>query len=278
MGKRYGYIRVSTVEQHEDRQIAEMKKYEIDKERLYIDKQSGKDFERVQYKRLVKKLKKGDLLIVESIDRLGRNYDEIIEQWRSLTKEKGVDVVVNDMPLLDTRHEKNLMGTFIADLVLQILSFVAHSERDNIRKRQAQGIAAAKAKGVVFGRPVKEIPDNFGEVLTLLEKGKIRRNEAFSQCGMSESTFYRRRREFGLIQRKNKKIVCQKVYLLTDFLYRYFIIVRQRMSSIPHEFSKILVILYHFPPQLSSTKRKNSHCLIVYLLTMAFEILTGMDD
>jgi DNA invertase Pin-like site-specific DNA recombinase len=204
MGKTFGYIRVSTVEQHEDRQIAEMEKYEIDKERLYIDKQSGKDFERVQYKRLVKKLKKGDLLVVESIDRLGRNYDEIIEQWRILTKEKGVDVVVNDMPLLDTRHEKNLMGTFIADLVLQILSFVAHSERDNIRKRQAQGIAAAKAKGVVFGRPEKIAPPDFERLVKLWDSGRMPLDEVLEVCKMSRTTFYRRRREWRIVAKSRE--------------------------------------------------------------------------
>lgn len=152
MSKVYGYIRVSSTDQNEDRQLVALREREVPEQNLYMDKQSGKDFERPEYRRMVKRLKKDDLLYVKSIDRLGRNYGEILEQWRLLTKEKGVDIVVLDMPLLDTRNGKDLMGTFIADLVLQILSFVAQSERENIRQRQAEGIAAAKARGVPFGR------------------------------------------------------------------------------------------------------------------------------
>ena len=157
----YGYVRVSSIDQNEDRQLIAMCENDVPKKNIYIDKQSGKDFERLQYKKLVKKIRQGDLLYVLSIDRLGRNYEDIQRQWRLLTKEIGIDICVIDMPLLDTRNGKDLMGTFIADLVLQILSFVAQSERENIRKRQAQGIAAAKAKGVRFGRPEKALLDDF---------------------------------------------------------------------------------------------------------------------
>ena len=159
----YGYVRVSSLDQNEDRQMIELQKKQIPEKNIYMDKLSGKNFERPAYKRLFKKLKQGDLLYIMSIDRLGRNYVEIQEQWRILTKDKGIDIVVLDMPLLDTRTGKDLMGTFISDLVLQILSFVAQNERENIKKRQAQGIAAAKARGVKFGRPEKPVPDNFGD-------------------------------------------------------------------------------------------------------------------
>ena len=163
---------------------------------IYVDKQSGKDFNRPQYQKLVKKLKSGDLLYILSIDRLGRNYEEIQRQWRILTKDIGIDICVIDMPLLDTRNGKDLMGTFIADLVLQILSFVAENERVNIKKRQAEGIAAAKLKGVRFGRPEIPPPDNFDEIVAAWEAKKIPFSEAVRQCGMSEATFYRRLREY----------------------------------------------------------------------------------
>lgn len=169
---------------------------------IYIDKQSGKSFERPQYKKLVRKLKQGDLLYILSIDRLGRNYLEIQEQWRILTKEKGIDICVIDMPLLDTRNGKDLMGTFIADLVLQILSFVAQNERENIRKRQAQGIAVAKAKGIKFGRPEITLPENFGELVHEWEKKRLPLSEVLEICKMSEATFYRKLREYRLLQRK----------------------------------------------------------------------------
>ncbi len=162
----YGYVRVSSTDQNEDRQMLAMTERNIPIRRVYVDKQSGKDFDRPAYKDMVRKLKPGDLLYVMSIDRLGRNYDEIQSQWRVLTKERGVDITVIDMPLLDTRRGKDLLGTFIADLVLQILSFIAHSERDNIKKRQAEGIAAAKARGVRFGRPVIKSPDDFVILVT----------------------------------------------------------------------------------------------------------------
>ena len=162
--KNYGYVRVSTKDQNEDRQYIALRELCIPEKNIFMDKQSGKDFERPQYRRLVRRLKKDDLLYVKSIDRLGRNYTEILEQWRILTKEKGADIVVLDMPLLDTRRGKDLMGTFLSDIVLQVLSFVAENERSNIRQRQAEGIAAAKARGVRFGRPPLPLPENFQEV------------------------------------------------------------------------------------------------------------------
>ncbi len=197
----YGYVRVSSTDQNEDRQLVAMIDANIPQKNIYTDKQSGKDFERPQYKRLVRRLKAGDLLYILSIDRLGRNYEDIQKQWRILTKEIGIDICVIDMPLLDTRNGKDLMGTFIADLVLQILSFVAQNERENIRKRQAQGIAAAKAKGVKFGRPETPIPENFEKIIRYWDKGKISTAEALQLCNMSESTFYRRRREYHLTRK-----------------------------------------------------------------------------
>lgn len=198
----YGYVRVSSTDQNEDRQLMAMSEKSIPQRNIYIDKQSGKDFERPQYKRLVKKLKSGDLLYILSIDRLGRNYEEIQRQWRVLIKDIGIDICVIDMPLLDTRNGKDLMGTFIADLVLQILSFVAQNEHENIKKRQAEGIAAAKAKGVRFGRPEKSVPDDFPRLIREWEKNKLPFSELLKFCNMSEATFYRRLREFRLINKK----------------------------------------------------------------------------
>ena len=189
----YGYVRVSSIDQNEDRQIICMSDNNVPKGNVYVDKQSGKDFERPQYKKLVKKLKAGDLLYILSIDRLGRNYEEIQKQWRILTKDIGIDICVIDMPLLDTRNGKDLMGTFIADLVLQILSFVAQNERENIKKRQAEGIAAAKSKGIKFGRPEIAKPDDFSNIVKDWNKGTISTAEALKLCNMSTSTFYRRR-------------------------------------------------------------------------------------
>ena len=185
----YGYIRVSTKEQNEQRQLIAMREFGIAENRVYMDKQSGKDFDRPQYKRLVRRMKKDDLLYIKSIDRLGRNYAEILEQWRLLTQTKGADIVVLDMPLLDTRRGKDLMGTFLSDIVLQVLSFVAENERTNIRQRQAEGIAAAKARGVRFGRPPKPLPENFHHLYQQWKNGKITGTAAAKLCGMPLSTF-----------------------------------------------------------------------------------------
>ena len=201
----YGYIRVSSTDQNEDRQLISMKGQKIPTKNLFTDKQSGKDFERPAYQKLLKRLKAGDLLYIKSIDRLGRNYEEILNQWRVITKEKCVDVVVLDMPLLDTRQDKSLMNRFIADLVLQILSFFAQNERENIRKRQAEGIAAAKARGVKFGRPEKKAPDNFGELVKKWERGDMRISEILDLCDMKETTFYKRLNEYRIITRQKKK-------------------------------------------------------------------------
>ena len=198
----YGYIRVSSTDQNEDRQRLAMIERAVPEKNIYMDKQSGKDFDRPQYKKLVKKLRAGDLVYVLSIDRLGRNYEEIQRQWRVLTKEIGADICVIDMPLLDTRNGRDLMGTFIADLVLQILSFVAQSERENIKKRQAQGIAAAKARGVRFGRPEAPLPEDFAAIAAAWEQGKLPLAEAVRRCHVSEATFYRRLRELRLAQKK----------------------------------------------------------------------------
>ena len=194
----YGYVRISSTDQNENRQLIALAEIGVSKNNIFIDKQSGKNFDRPQYQKLIKALKNGDLIYILSIDRLGRNYEEIQNQWRIITKEKGVDICVLDMPLLDTRQGKDLMGTFIADLVLQILSFVAQSERENIRERQKQGIAAAKAKGVRFGRPEKPIPDNFGKLISDWEKKKVSFEDTLKLCNMSEATFYRKLREYRL--------------------------------------------------------------------------------
>ena len=188
--RNYGYVRVSTKDQNEDRQYIALRELCIPEENIFMDKQSGKDFVRPQYRRLVRRLKKDDLLYVKSIDRLGRNYTEILEQWRILTKEKGADIVVLDMPLLDTRRGKDLMGTFLSDIVLQVLSFVAENERSNIRQRQAEGIAAAKARGVRFGRPPLPLPENFQEVYRAWRGKQITPKQAAQACQMPEGTFY----------------------------------------------------------------------------------------
>ena len=188
----YGYIRVSSRDQNEDRQILSMRREKIPPERLFIDRQSGKDFVRPAYQRMLKRLKKGDLLIVHSLDRLGRNYQEIRAQWQHLTCDLGVDICVLDMPLLDTRQKKDLMGRFIADLVLQILSFVSENEREAIRKRQAEGIAAARMAGKKLGRPPLPIPDSFPHMVQKWEEGKIPLSDVLRACGISRSTFYRR--------------------------------------------------------------------------------------
>ena len=185
----YGYVRVSAKDQNEDRQIIAMREVGVSEKNIYMDKQSGKDFKRKQYKRLVRKMKKDDLLYIKSIDRLGRNYEEIIKQWRYLTKEKRIEIIVLDMPLLDTRRGKDLMGTFLSDIVLQVLSFVAENERSNIRQRQAEGIAAAKARGVKFGRPPKPLPENFHTIYQRWRNGKITGTKAAEECNMPITTF-----------------------------------------------------------------------------------------
>lgn len=202
MAEIYGYVRVTSIDQNEERQTVELSKRNVLPKNIYIDKQSGKSFERQQYKKLVRKLKQGDLLYILSIDCLGRNYLEIQEQWRILTKEKGIDICIIDMPLLDTRNGKDLTGIFIADLVSQILSFVAQNERENIRKRQAQGIAVAKAQGVKFGRPEIMLPENFGELVREWEKKRLPLSEVLNVCKISEATFYRKLREYRLLQQR----------------------------------------------------------------------------
>ena len=199
--KSFGYVRVSSTDQNESRQIISMNELKIAPERIYMDKQSGADFERPAFKALMEVLEPGDLLYILSIDRLGRNYSEILNFWRILTKERGVDIVVLDMKLLDTRLNKDLMGTFIADLVLQILSFVSASELQNTRARQIAGIAAARARGVRFGRPIKKPPENFGDLVKQWERGKLPINEVLAQTGLKEATFYRRLRELRLTKK-----------------------------------------------------------------------------
>jgi len=199
----FGYARVSSTDQNEDRQMIAMSELGIPSECVFTDKQSGKDFERSAYKSLLESLKPGDLLYIKSIDRLGRNYDEIQNQWRILTKERHVDIAVIDMPLLDTRQGKDLMGTLIADLVLTLLSFVAQNERENIRQRQAEGIAAAKARGVRFGRPIKKPPENFGVLVAQWEQRKLALPALLEQTGLKVATFYRRLREFRAAKQKN---------------------------------------------------------------------------
>lgn len=201
----YGYVRVSSADQNEERQIIVMREAGVPAGNIFLDKQSGKNFERPQYRRLMQVLQSGDLLYIPSIDRLGRNYNEIQLQWRILTKELGIDICVLDMPMLDTRNGKDLMGTFIADLVLQILSFVADNERINIRKRQKQGIAAAKARGVQFGRPRILLPDTFPQIVQEWECKKLSLNEALRKCGnISKSTFYRNIHEYKQTTKEDK--------------------------------------------------------------------------
>ena len=195
MQKIYGYIRVSTKEQNEDRQRIAMAEVGVEEKMIYMDKQSGKDFDRPRYRQMLRKLKPGDLLYIKSIDRLGRNYEEILEQWRIITKERQADIVVIDMPLLDTRRGKDLLGTFLSDIVLQLLSFVAENERVNIHQRQAEGIAAAKARGVHFGRPEAALPDNYTEIRRRWEMREISAKQAAIACGIGLSTFYRKAKE-----------------------------------------------------------------------------------
>lgn len=186
---KFGYARVSTKEQNEQRQIIALQEAGVPPKYIYIDKQSGKDFERTNYKRMVRKLKSEDVLVIKSIDRLGRNYEEILEQWRVLTKEKGITIVVLDMPLLNTQQDRDLTGTLIADIVLQLLSYVAQTEREFIRQRQAEGIAAAKARGVHFGRQPMERPPQYTEMKTLWEKKEISARAASQRLGITHRTF-----------------------------------------------------------------------------------------
>ena len=192
----YGYIRVSATDQKLDRQLIALKNAGVETKRIFVDKLSGKDFNRPNYKRLIKRLKRGDLLYIVSIDRLGRNYTEIQEQWRMLIHDKQVDICVLDMPLLDTRNKKDLMGTFVAELVLQILSFVAENERANIRKRQAEGIAAAKVRGVQFGRPKIVLPDDFVDILYAWKRRELMLDDILQRYHISRTTFYRRAKEY----------------------------------------------------------------------------------
>ncbi|MCI8599209.1 MAG: recombinase family protein [Lachnospiraceae bacterium] len=198
--KMYGYIRVSTREQNEERQRLALLEMGVPEKQIYMDKLSGKDFERPQYKKLLRKLDEKSVLYVKAIDRLGRNYVDLNEQWRIITKEKGADIVVIDMPLLDTRREKNLMGTLISDLVLALLSYVAESERINIKQRQEEGIRAAKNRGVQFGRPTKPLPENFHEVYQKWNSGEMIGKQAAVLCHMPLSTFYKRASAFKKLQ------------------------------------------------------------------------------
>ena len=194
--KIYGYMRVSSKEQNEDRQRIALIEMGVPEKNIYMDKQSGKDFERKQYKKLLRKLDENSVLFIKSIDRLGRNYSDLNEQWRIITKEKKADIVVIDMPILDTRREKNLLGTFISDIVLALLSYVAENERINIKQRQAEGIAAAKARGVKFGRPPIPLPDNFEEMMKRWRKGELLMGEAAERCGLNPKTFYSKVRRY----------------------------------------------------------------------------------
>ena len=197
----YGYARVSTIAQNLDRQLEELLKIGIDGKNIYTDKESGKDFNRTNYKKLCRKLKSGDVLFIKAIDRLGRNYNMVLDEWRILTKEKGVDIVVIDMPLLDTRIEgKNLVGKFIADVVLQVLSFVAENERETMRKRQAEGIRIAKAKGIKFGRPALPVPLNFDEIVVLYKRRAITSEKACELTGLTRGTFYRKLKQYDVNQ------------------------------------------------------------------------------
>lgn len=199
MKNRYGYVRVSTREQNVDRQIIALSKMGISSAEIFIDRQSGKDFRRPAYQCMIKRLKAGDIVVTKSIDRLGRNYEEIKEQWRILTKEIGADIIIQDMPLLDTTKSRDLLGSFISDVVLQLLSFVAENERNNIRTRQAEGIEAAKRRGVRFGKPAIPMPENFSELYQSWEQGSITINEFARLCNMGRSTMYKRIGEYKMM-------------------------------------------------------------------------------
>ena len=191
----FGYARISSADQHEDRQIIAMSEQGIPPECVFVDKQSGKDFDRPAYKSLLETLKPGDLLFIKSLDRLGRNYDAVQAEWRVLTKERGVDISVIDMPVLNTRRDKNLLGTLISDIVLSLLSYVGQNERENLRQRQSEGIAAAKMRGVLFGRPIKKSPDDFSILVKQWERGRLPLSTLLEQTDLKTATFYRRLRE-----------------------------------------------------------------------------------
>ena len=196
MGNVYGYVRVSSKDQNEDRQVITMRDMQVPEENIFIDKQSGKDFNRPQYRKMLRKVRESDLIYIKSIDRLGRNYEEILEQWKIITKDRGADLYVIDMPILDTRREKNLLGTFISDLVLTLLSYVAENERTTIRQRQAEGIAAAKARGIHFGRTPKPLPDNFYEVYQQWKMKKLTVKEAAEKCGRPQTTYFEKAKQY----------------------------------------------------------------------------------
>ena len=202
--KKYGYVRVSGTDQNEDRQMISMVEQDIPEKDIYVDKQSGKDFERKAYRAMLRRLRPGDCIVLHSLDRLGRDYAAILEQWQFITKDKGADIVVLDMPLLDTREkDRDLTGRLISDIILQLLSYCSQRERENIKQRQAEGIAAAKARGVAFGRPMKNMPDNFGALVHQWERKQLTFNEVLAQCGgMSQATFYNRLRDYRHMQAK----------------------------------------------------------------------------
>lgn len=202
----WGYARVSSKEQNEDRQMIALHDFGVDDNHIFLDKMSGKDFNRPHYQELIRRLQPNDLLVIKSIDRLGRNYKEILNQWQIITKEKAIDVVVLDMPLLDTRANKDLVGTLIADIVLQLLSYVAQTEREYIKQRQREGIDAAKARGVKMGRPIKKVPENFEKLVVQWENKKISLERVLKTCNMSEATFYRRLREYRLTESMGKQL------------------------------------------------------------------------
>jgi len=200
-----GYVRVSDISQNENRQIISMREQGVPEKNIYIDKKSGKDFERKAYRAMLRRLRPGDCIVLSSLDRLGRDYAAILEQWQLITKEKGADIKVLDMPLLNTcEKERDLTGRLISDIVLQLLSYCAQKDRENIRRRQAEGVAAAKARGVVFGRPVKDVPDNFGALVRQWERKQLSFDEVLAQCGMCRSTFYTRLHEYRLTAGRKK--------------------------------------------------------------------------
>jgi len=195
----FGYVRVSDASQNENRQMISMAEQGVPAKNIYVDKKSGKDFERKSYRSMLRRLRQGDCVVLSSLDRLGRDYSSILEQWQLITKDKGVDILVLDMPLLDTRvKDRDLTGRLISDIVLQLLSYCAQKDRENIRRRQAEGIAAAKARGVEFGRPVKDVPDNFGILVRQWERKQLSFDEVLAQCGMCRSTFYTRLKEYRM--------------------------------------------------------------------------------